>query len=168
VDAGFDTSITATNLLSDATNYDAYRRIGSVLHGDNAVSEIDLFTQHGRDFMFDVGPRLILTGAGPTTRTLQSLPVPPDVVVKANIGYHMLRTTNGASFTVLYNPALPDIVPSSTRYTCQVNAFGGVNEESAHILDVLTNTSQQIAERSDSTTSRELLLLGWEDFRGKN
>jgi len=167
VDGGYDTSLTATNLLADATNYDAYRRVGSVLHGNLTTSVIDPFTQHGDDFMFDDGPRVILTGAHPTTRTLQSLPVPPDVVVKAHIGFHMIRGTNGATFAMLYNPALPDIVPSATRYTCQVNAFGGVNEESTHILDVLTNTSRQIAERADGTTSRELVLLGWEDFRGK-
>ena len=31
MDAGFDTSITAANLLTDASGYDAYRRIGTLL-----------------------------------------------------------------------------------------------------------------------------------------
>jgi len=39
VDAGFDTSLTATNLLADATNYDAFRKIGSVYRSTAANSE---------------------------------------------------------------------------------------------------------------------------------
>jgi len=42
IDAGFDTSLTATNLLTDATDFDKYRRIGSFI--TDASSNIIGFT----------------------------------------------------------------------------------------------------------------------------
>lgn len=40
VDAGFDTSTAATNLLSDASDFDSYRRIGSVYYYNDGASDI--------------------------------------------------------------------------------------------------------------------------------
>ena len=40
VDGGFDTSLTAANLLTDASDYDSYRRIGSIRRETAAVPAI--------------------------------------------------------------------------------------------------------------------------------
>lgn len=49
-DAGFDSSLTAVNLLNAATGFTKYRRVGSVK--TNSSSEIIPFTQRGDDFIF--------------------------------------------------------------------------------------------------------------------
>lgn len=62
VDAGFDDSVTATNLLSDS-GYDVYRRVGSTLI--NATDDFYTFEQYGHKFYIEehVFTTSLLTGS---------------------------------------------------------------------------------------------------------
>jgi hypothetical protein len=79
VDAGFDTSLTAANLLADATNYDSYRRIGSVLRG---TATIVAFEQIGDRIAWDVAVNE-LSGNGNTSGATLTVQSPLGVVCVA-------------------------------------------------------------------------------------
>lgn len=77
VDAGFDTSPTAANLLA-ASGFGHYRRLGSVLSNSGATDIIDFF-QSGPHFWWkDTAIDQSATFAGPGVLTF-SLRVPPDI-----------------------------------------------------------------------------------------
>lgn len=108
VDFGWDTSVVATNLLSDAAadGYVYYRRIGSCR---TQVGSTDLETIfHQGDYFFYESPRqdftIVYTGAGVIDNTIP-LSVPPGVDVVVNINAVTERTATGAGDSKVY--ALP-------------------------------------------------------------
>lgn len=155
-DAGFDTSISATNLLSDATGYTKYRRIGSVL--TDGSSNIYAFHQDGDIFTWDA-PKLDVDVTSSATPTNYTVSTPPDVVCIARmnmfggaITYHVYPTTvtdqaTSASFVTFSSSAGSNTVPG---------------------VVVPTNTSSQIRTvASGGTGALDLLTISYQDFRGK-
>lgn len=163
IDAGFDSSLTAANLLADATGYDAYRRIGSIYR---ATGLNRLFSQFGDEFLWNA-PIQDLSGLAPTSRTLQTISVPSGVVVEAILTRRQSISSGSSQFSLLYDPALADTAPSVTAFN-----FGERNgavgpDQPASPVRARTNTSSQVAERSDTATQRELICHGYRDYRGR-
>jgi len=161
VDAGFDTSLTATNLLSDSS-YDVYRRIGSVRR------EVGLnrrFIQMG-DYVYYSTPILDYVGPSSTTRTNRTVSTPIDVNCVATILHISNQIAVGTQYGIVNNPDLSDITPSSTvRNTLVVgNDVGGINTIE---MSVLTNTSSEIATKYTNTWNSNISTSGYKDFRGK-
>ncbi len=115
VDAGFDTSITPTNLLSDASAYDVYRRIGSVL--TDGSSNILPFIQINDVFRF-LTPMLSIYDiavAGALNYGTKALDVPPDVNVEAFGNYYAYHNSDYLSYQVqIRPPSCTDGTPSTT------------------------------------------------------
>jgi len=158
VDAGFDTSTTATNLLADATGYTLYRRVGSIRR-DTATNK--KFTQHGDWFNYDVPIEDVALAAAPTTGTLRALTVPPDFkfIVSSSISWN----AGGTQREYLFNdPDATDSVPSNSAFSLAVE--GGT---CGVLLEQTTNTSKQIRERGEVTNNRSIITRGYRDFRGK-
>lgn len=163
VDAGFDTSLTAVNLLALATNYNAYRRIGSVRR---ATALNRLFFQIGNDFLWDV-PIQEVSANAPTTRTLLTLTVPTGVKVKANICARQIVGASSVVYGLIYDPDLADSVPSATLFNFNCDSGGSDSGDSGQqMMDVWTDTSSRIAERYTLTANRKINLVGWHDLRG--
>lgn len=156
-DAGFDTSLTATNLLADATNYDSYRRIGSILYG---TATIEQFVQDGDEFVWDVVKESVADSATSTTQILSVVDVPIGIKVDALLILWM-NPGSGQQWLV-QDPALTDTAPATTAYTMRA---GG---QQVAIANVRTDTSGQVAERGTATFTRQILTKGWIDRRGKN
>jgi len=162
IDAGFDTSLTAINLLSDATDYSLYRRVGSVL--TDGSSNIIQFTQIGDEFIWDITTQDANVAGTGTTAVSLTLSVPSGVKVIAQI---TALAASGISTNLLITSLdTVDTVPSTTAFTLATSAAAQLV---AQTLRILTNINGQIRYRADvSVATFRLNTNGWTDFRGKD
>ena len=168
VDAGFDTSTSATNLIADAPTYTLFRRVGSVL--TDSSSNILGFTStemggggllvEWDDPSLDFDSTTVTTSA-----TNATLSTPPDYKVVAHLNYF---STNASSAQVyVRSPAADDEAPSNSAAPLgNVDAQNPSNAFGMGQLRVMTNTSKQVTVRSTvASTTVRLATMGWEDFR---
>lgn len=152
-DACFDTSLTATNCLSDASAYDDYRRVGSVL--TDGSSNIIQFKQDG-DY-FTINPITDSTSL-PATLTLVTISTPLGIKVEAIVVYDVSSAV-GTDFYYSTGDTTWEWIQGVT--TPALSEKGSVK--------ILTNTSSQIRHRysGSAPSSYSLSTRGWIDFRGK-
>lgn len=164
VDAGFDTSTTATNLLADATGYTLYRRIGWVL--TDGLSNIREFRQYGDWFTWSA-PFEAATYTDSETSTDLTVGAPPNTVWR---GIFSFTVSAGSTRHFLARPVgSTDVTPSSTNYTGRIEGVGTVGEEDSFPVEMITDSSSQIAVRLDVATNistEAVMSFGWTDRRG--
>ena len=156
-DVGFDTSVTAANLITDHSAT-AYRRIGSVLTDGSA--NIIGFIQSGDDFYWK-NPPLDLNEAVSTTET-HVLTVPTGVRVMARINF---GSTGGATYLYIY-PTDVDTETAAGNAAPLGQGGDGVNAYTG-FTTVLTDTSAQYKVSQSSSQTVVIATLGWNDARGK-
>ena len=158
VDAGFDNSSTATNLLADS-GYTTYRRIGWVK--TDASSNILAFKRVADWYYWGTVPDLDYNNSNPGTSAVTvTLTTPP--------AEHMARIrvlhTNTQGF-VISSPDVTDQEPSSSAAPLQsarVPAGGIWSVE----LDVPTNSSSQIRYHAQSSgIQARIATVAWMDAR---
>lgn len=160
-DVGFDTDISASNLVTDHSAT-AFRRIGSVLTDGSA--NIIAFQQYGDDFLW-LDPPLDFNASVTTTAQTPTLSVPLDVNVLSK--FNLLDAGSGNSVYVS-PPAVNDEAPSPTA------APLGTQDGQASDIDVQgecwTDTSSQVRVRTDNGSGATIRIatLGWHDQRGKD
>jgi hypothetical protein len=175
-DVGFDTSITAANLVTDHSAT-AYRRIGSVLTDGSA--NIIAFKQIS-DHFFWVTPVVDYSLADPgTSAVTTTLTVPTGLEVQAIIYPSMRPNSQGVesgvtewNYTAIYHPDLTGSAASSGLAsqsvfieTATTNGGGG----GANSVPLFTNTSAQIKHISNGDVRQVAIgTAGWVDDRGKN
>lgn len=164
-DGGFDTSITAANLMADAAvvaaGYTLYRRIGSVKTDGSA--NILAFTQYGDTFwwtaaVFDVN----VSNQGTT---------PIDYTLSVPTGVRVIPFISVATYTVdnvvkVYTKGTTEVAVSESWVTAAASA---VDKEgtSGHPI-VITDTSAQItADAQAASTKLYIYTHGWKDFLGR-
>jgi len=160
VDAGFDTSITATNLLTDATNYDSYRRIGSIRR-ETAANQ--LFRQSpGGHIDYEVWP----LSTNPATGNL-TIQTPPDVACLAHM-IQNVNTPNAASGTATLRRNIgSSVIDTGGGYQGSGTASGD-NGRFISPIRVMTDTSSQIHNIDASSGTIGMYVTGYTDFRGQN
>lgn len=171
VDFGYDTSVTAVNLLADAAvkaelgDLVFYRRIGSFR--STATPNIPDFFQQGDLFMMDDAVQDINAGTPGTstvTHTLASIPtgirveaLVSIVWIKDAAGFHKVSHGDASSLAAASDT---DKDAQSVGTTDTVVSWSG---------PLLTNTSAQIKTRSDiDVTSLDIQVRGWIDRRGRD
>ena len=173
VDAGFDTSVTATNLLSDAqavdTNFRFFRRIGSIL--TDATSDILLFSQLGDEFLWPV-PVLdvdgeVIASAGEAL-TLTSTPLGVQVWAIVNV----IQADGGGDPQAINVSPIEQTTNTPSSTAAPLFNIGptdaGFNEISNQ-LRIRTSTTQTINARSKTGgETLELATIGWIDRRGRD
>ncbi len=161
VDAGWDTSLTATNLLSDATGYTLFRRVAS--HLTDGSSNILGFSQDRDDFDFDLLESDRSSSTGVTTAVTQTLTTPLGIVTSAHLSTHI---ASSGSATVLVSPLTStDEVPGAGKLQLITSASG---QRSSNMFFVKTNTSSQVRIRTDATgVVINISTRGYIDLRGK-
>jgi hypothetical protein len=169
VDAGFDSSITATNLLTDASTYTDFRRIGSVL--TNGSSNIIAYKQYEDRFIWDVMVQDISNqNFGSSVQTM-ALSVPPDVQVWADI---TMVFREGSSSTRRFGTygtgdmSLSGVTPSASLQDFDKKGSDQIAPNLGLLLK--TDTSSQVKFKANSTGSDgfvKVMTHGWEDPRGK-
>ena len=172
VDAGFDTSLTAANLLSDATGYTLYRRLGSVL--TDASSNLVPFTQMGDQFLWDTPIEDVnqLISVSATLHTL-SVPTGIKVVPLAVYTWGPPPVANLTYYGIVTSPDQTDVTPSSSLFNLILSGYNvspaSASTASGHALQIRTNTSSQVRSRATGATSNIVILTsGWLDLRGKD
>lgn len=161
IDAGYDTSTTAANLLTDSS-YTKYRRIGSVLTDSSA--NIRPFIQTDRKTFFWKTPtRDINSTTLGTTRTSYTVPVPSGNTHVAIVD-SVYTNAGGATSIYMSNPNLTDTAPSiSSAPLAHMYITTGATLVSSG-MNIPTDTSSQISARSDrASTTLRASVRGWID-----
>jgi hypothetical protein len=165
VDAGFDTSLTATNLLTDAAGYTKYRRVGAIL--TNSSSNIINFIQSGDYFWWKL-PALDVDVASLSQGTVDyTLSIPPLDVIAI-----ITATTYSAGVVKAYvqDVAKTAYTPVQTDEAGTVgNLSTGDGEDSAIIDTLIHSTNSDVTFVAASSVTRlKIVTQGWIDARGKN
>lgn len=165
-DAGFDTSLTATNLLdgntAGASGYTLFRRIGS-FYVDGSANLVP-FTQNGDVFMLDTPvPDVIALAISVTTEISHALAsVPKGIKSEAIVS---IGTTLSGVLHSVYgggDDTLP--VPSATLRDAVTTS--GSDHTNWHGR-LRTSTTRVIKSRHDvSSGNIDILTKGWVDRRG--
>jgi len=164
VDFGFDTSVTATNLLSES-GYTYYRRLGT-LRTDNDANWYS-FIQRGDTFWLQVPEKDYSTntpGLDEVTATLVS--VPKDVQMSAMLS--VMVDEQQITFSNFLPADFTTVVEAETT-SYSVRTEGSSQHHLGH-LDVLTNTSSQIKFHISGFDPDfvEINVRGWRDFRERD
>lgn len=183
VDVGFDSDLSASNLLSDpavvAAGFNKFRRIGS-LEADLQVPNAWVpFFQKGDEFVTgDLNRDNLVTNIG-TAFTKIAVRVPPGIEVMWN-GTVTFRkdSVNGTDAIFALIGSGKDttlIVPTSTVFDLNILGEGGDggndNVASSVFANLLTNTSGEVSFRWSATTAdlhMHWMGHGWTDNRGKD
>ncbi len=157
VEAGFDTSVTAANLVTDhsATKY---RRIGSVRYG--TATNLG-FSQLGDEFRLD-DPPLDVNLSQSSSSALRTLTVPVDVKVLA-IMNAMFDAASAGNAAYISSPDVNDEAASSTAGPLANVGGDDVPTE----VSTRTNTSSQVRTVATETRTLKIATLGWVDRRGR-
>ena len=166
VDIGFDTSVTAANLVAN-NSASAFRRIGAVL--TDGSGNILNFQQFGDEFIFNSQINNLDSGTPGTSRLTQTVSTPLGIETRAILGIIAVvaGSNSGVRFTIT-NPGVTD----ATAATNNLNN-GGENSSNnngtwaagTHI--VRTDTSSQVAYRQDFGATVSINTNGYYDDRGK-
>ncbi len=166
---GFDTSVTAANLVTDHSAT-AYRRIGSILT-DSSANILGFFNFNmgqSVQYSFDTLIETIATGNTPTTRTLTTTSTPLGVKVQAKIRVYFQSGSGAVNNGWFDSPEMTDFAPNSTTTTAANFGDGGNSAGTSFAfteLDVWTNTSSQIAYRCSTAQTHFISTAGWIDHR---
>lgn len=171
VDMGYDSSITATNLLADATGYVDYKRVGSVITdgSSNILDYINYVTPSKRAFWFKT-PQVDISASNPGTAAVtvnMTLPTNIDPIAIYNV-----VVSNRANIIVYFSsPDFDDVAPSYTvAPLAQVSvesltgAPWGANLASASQIMVPSNSAGALRYRCDvsaATTNLYVAAAGW-------
>ena len=168
IDAGFDTSASAVNLLADATGYTEFRQVSWIRYG---TATIIPYIQDGDDYVWD-SPIVDLpptaTVAAPTPRTLT---VPPDESCAANFMYRFYESS-GRSATIyglVTSPQQTATTPSASAHTLTVVDSTDLDQVIMN-LSVRVDSSSQIRTEYDSVAAGEtedISTIGFNYPRGK-
>ncbi len=173
VDSGFDTSVTAANLLSEAGgNYALFRIIGSVYYHVVDFGGIRQYQQLGDRFQYNdsAGPlniNVLNPGTGEVTHTIVYSPLGRQVLVEVSVGVGRPDTASDTQYKV--GPGAKTIAaPSTTSYNLRTRGDGRFDTS---LFQVLTDTVRAIKTRQTESNANALIniqCIGWIDPRGKD
>jgi len=167
-DIGFDTSITAANLVADHSAT-AYRRIGSFWTDGSANVIPFLATGAGAERVYEfTGPdgialSLDSTAVGATAASV-TLKVPTGLKVDAIANVIVVKASTGAS-VLISDPDQDDEAPSTSAAPLSNVGNVGDGNTVSYQMRLMTNTSGQWRVRSTAaSTTLRIATIGWRDF----
>lgn len=160
IDAGFDTSATASNLLADATGYSQYRRVGWVW--TNGSANIFGFQMLDGKVLFNFGWNdESATSIGTTLSSAMTATVPPN-----HIGILNIMGQNSNNFAMIVQPADlgdPGTVSSDWHTVSAFHSTTGTGNTQALIR--VDSNSQVKAKASAASTLLYMTSWGFVDTR---
>jgi hypothetical protein len=161
VDAGFDSSLTATNLLADS-GYSWYRRIGSVW-ADSVDTSFWRFIQLGNAIYWYTQPALCKNSVGNTSGETITAAGPTGVVFEAILNVY------AASNTQVYISALSQTNDAPSTSAAPLSQLYSSSTDSATgYLRVFTDTSNGFRCRASAANTVRIAGLGYIDYRGRD
>lgn len=165
VDAGWDTDLTASNLLTDAAGYTKYRRVFSNM--TDASANIYAYKQVG-DWVewadYDLDYSQASTG---TARVLVTAKAPQGLQTIARICSEMVSAATDIVAAWVASTDRDDVAASGVNRTLFVKSGSSIAQ---NVQEIHTDTSAQIAFRADAsvaTTVINIRTLGYVDTRAK-
>jgi hypothetical protein len=149
VDAGFDTSATAANLLSDATSFTKYRQIGWVL-SDGAGGIVPFIYQGDNVYVWDAPVENINhTVTAPVSRKAVVLTAPPETVANFAVSGRLTNVGTGLyQYGLITDSRQSDTSPGSKAWNFVVNGDSNVDyEQGVQMFWVRTDANSQIQVR---------------------
>ena len=164
VDVGVDSSLTAVNLLADATGFIQFRRIGAIKTIAGPANK--LFHQYGDEFLW-LDSEEDFDGAGSTAGALEALDfVPTGVRVWAIINAY---TAVGAGQLLLSSGDVNNATESNDPPNLTLRCNGGtMATNGVGPIRLRTNASAQIRHKQTNTSNWKLVVRGWIDPRGQD
>ena len=163
VDAWFDTSVTATNLLS-TSGYNKYRRVGSI--NTNSSANIRGFHQLGDRFFWNTIVLDRNQGNPWTSAVISGLTTPAWIKTMADLSIEIVDITFAwTSYHVLVtSPDSTDEAPTATNTHVAIRwVWGSVAQGSASRF-VKTNTSSQVRFRTNYSNGDTSVILMTQGF----
>lgn len=166
-DIGFDTSITAANLVADHS-VTHYRRIGWFARGGNSAGVIDQFVASesaggGLNFLWstpklDVNLNATLT----TTRRTDAIRVPLDYSVTAHINA-AVKDSATTQFAYIHCPDQADLAPNDALAPL-MNIFSQTGRFGYQQMFIRTSATGTIAARASTATvdAYQVVTIGFE------
>jgi len=160
VDAGFDTSATATNLLTAATGYTQYRQVGWVK--TNSTPTIIKMGHSGDGFYRWDAPVLDHSATSfSASAVLKALSAPPGTVAEVNI-YISLATGSITFFGLFTETWQTDTAPTATESDIKMVQNANEIHKDSLIITRKVDASSQIRVRGSGTTPQyELRTIGY-------
>ncbi len=172
IDAGFDSNLSATNLLSDATGFTQWQRVGAILTNATGLGEIIQYTQTGDDFIWndsDVpdGIGISNPGTAEVVHTLEGVPI--GLKVLADVSVVFGRPDGSGNTRYRIGPGDQTLNAAGTgAYDTRTEGDGRYGTVARKTR---TNTAAQIKTRQDSSNANatvRVTVFGWQDPRGKD
>lgn len=165
VDIGADNSASASNLLSEATGYTRYRRIGWVMTDQLVNTSLVRYTSFGDNFSITDPTDQMRSWTASTSSTNTKTSAPPNTLANVILTGH----SSADRYIILREVGSTDTPPTTTEHTCltQSDGAGSVSALNAHHV-VRVNSSSEVAIRVSSTvdlTARLINTFGWVDER---
>lgn len=164
VDYGFDSSLTAANLLADAAEYTVYRLLGSVLY---ETATIAAFVQVG-DWFYLVAPNTDFNVNNPgTSEVLRAVRSPVGRKLTAKIVGRIFESGPVAGIVDAYFRS----ADATTVGPAEVTMNGSGDLSGSGITECITDTSARIRTRITQTGSSVIInggCIGWMDRRGRD
>lgn len=175
VDAGFDTSVTAANLLADSAvvsdGLTMYRRIGAVKETAAADGTQETYVQHGDEFWWLEHPGLDYdSGSADHTGSTQTITL-TDVPLGVRVVAHFVaQHSANANHSLMWIAGGTMTNPSTTASPLAEFAQFGASATSPGRKSMLTSTTGTISWRVTTDTSTQLRIEthGYTDNRGKD
>ena len=169
-DFGWDTSLSAANLLADATAYSYYRRLCSMLT-DGSADWVP-FTQQGDRFMWDDPVRDVNASNPGTSAVTAALSVPNGLQVLADISVSYTALDSGGPYgLILTSLDQTDTAPSTSFGDILLGSGSTATKDGVVSRLLRTDTSRQIRYRLASSGANHhvrILTHGWLDRRGQD
>lgn len=171
IDAGYDTSLTAVNLLAEST-YLYFRRVRSLK--TNGSANIRVTKQIGNNFelITPYFPLTIPQGSYPIVRTNYDVGAPADIFIEVHLFFYMTPgTPTDDTYFIITDPDQTDIpLTLGTADFRFLQSATEINEEIRVRLRSYTNLSGEIAMKANhaGTSVGQIInvgLFGWTDPR---
>ena len=176
-DAGFDTSATAANLLTDASAYTGYRRVGWRL--TDSSSNLHQVLQYGREFRWKSPDDIALSyDASPATDTavLVTAAAPPNT--RAIIRLYLGNGSDYDGIRLIITPTDVDDISPPNAATPLSDAHSAIALSGATTLssfryvipyyEIQLDSSSQFRIRASNNRPVQIATLGWHDDCGRD
>lgn len=174
IDFGFDTSLTASNLLTDAgpSGYIYYRRIGSA-RTQTGSTNLETIRQYGDYFTYDVPKQdyTVILGAAGTVDTTVPLSIPSTIPVIVRCIGASERFSAGSSDTRIYILETASAGLANNYFSHTFFPGSGSNNSEGRLMYEVPSTTGSVRLYSiltgNASGNTYIGTIGWIDTRGK-
>lgn len=170
VDCGFDSNVSATNLLADATGFTEWQRVGAIFYSVAQFAGIRQFRQHNDTFQWNASSgdvSITNPGTGEVVHTLEGVPLGLRVLADVSVTFGRPDTSSNTRYrTGPGGQTLP--AASTSEYDARTQGDSRYGTTSTLILTDTVATMKTRQDGSNSNATLQIQTHGWVDPRGRD